>query len=56
MAQSAPVRAKIPTEIPQVRVWSGPTSSPRTRRHSAAYSGIPAKIETKTSLEQAKRR
>ena len=30
-----------------------PTSSPRTRRHSAAHPSIPAKIETKTSLEQA---
>ena len=45
-----------PAEIPQARVPGHPTRSPRTRRHSAAHSGTPAKIETKTSLEQAKRR
>jgi|ERR1044071_8958468 len=32
-----------------------PTRFPRTRRHSAAYPGTSAKIEKKTSLEQAKR-
>ena len=33
-----------------------PHKSPRTRRHSAAHPGTHAKIETKTSPEQAKRR
>ena len=33
-----------------------PTGIPRTRRHSAAHPGTPAKIEPKTSPEQAKRR
>ena len=35
---------------------AAPTDIPRTRRHSAAYPGTHAKIETKTSPEQAKRR
>src|ERR1035438_2481740 len=35
---------------------AAPTSFPRTRRHSAAHPGTHAKIETKTSPEQAKRR
>src|SRR5580693_5057502 len=33
-----------------------PTRIPRTRRHSTAHPGTPAKIETKTSPEQAKRK
>src|ERR1035438_4862350 len=35
---------------------AAPTRSPRTRRHSAAHPGTHAKIEAKTSPEQAKRR
>ena len=35
---------------------AAPTRSPRTRRHSAAYPGTPAKIEAKTSPQQAQRR
>ena len=38
------------------RPGPAPTGIPRTRRHSAAHSGTHAKIETKTSPEQAKRR
>src|SRR5579863_9283585 len=35
---------------------AAPTGIPRTRRHTAAHPGTHAKIEAKTSPEQAKRR
>jgi hypothetical protein len=51
-----PQARRAPRKSHKYAFRAAPTGSPRTRRHSAAYPGTHAKIEAKTSPEQAKRR
>jgi hypothetical protein len=42
---TARCRQRHPTEIPQIRIsGGGPTENPRTKRHSPAHSGTPARM------------
>src|SRR5450755_1957111 len=56
MLTAPPQTWRAPQKSHRSASRAAPTRSPRTRRHSAAYLGTHAKIETKTSPEQAKRR
>ena len=46
----------VPHKSHKCAFRAAPTDIPRTRRHSMAHPGTPAKVEMKTSPEQAKRK